>query len=154
VSGVLDLIAATPGSLLARGASQWAGLAPSADGKILRDKGAGNAPIWDSLSNIVDLIGNTRGSVLYRGASGWSALAPSGAGKVLTDGGAGADPSWQTASGGGGAASAQDDGTTLYIALSDADGQLVLDGSGNPILCRRCCRRPPCPSPPPRPLAP
>jgi hypothetical protein len=54
---------------------------------------------------------------------------------VLTDGGAGADPSWQPASsGGGGAASIQDDGTNLYIALSDADGQLVLDGAGSPVM--------------------
>lgn len=134
VSGVLDLIASTPGSLLARGASQWAGLAPSAAGKILKDNGAGAVPSWATLSSVVDLIGNTRGSVLYRGAAGWAALPPSGTGKVLTDGGPGSDPAWQTPSSGGGAASIQDDGTTLYVALSDADGQLVLDGSGDPIF--------------------
>lgn len=135
VSAVIDLLSSTVGALLVRGATQWGELAPSADGKVLRDKGAGNAPIWDTISNIVDLIGNTRGSVLYRGAAGWSVLAPSAAGKVLTDGGVGADPSWQTASGsGGGAVSVQDSGATLYFALSDADGQLVLDGSGNPVF--------------------
>lgn len=47
------------------------------------------------------------------------------------------DVSWQTPSGGGGssgAASIQDDGTNVYIALSDGDGQLVLDGAGDPIF--------------------
>lgn len=48
------------------------------------------------------------------------------------------DVSWQTPSGGGGssggATSIQDDGTNIYLALSDTDGQLVLDGSGDPIL--------------------
>lgn len=34
----------------------------------------------------------------------------------------------------GGAASIQDDGTNIYLALSDADGQLVLDGSGDPVF--------------------
>lgn len=45
------------------------------------------------------------------------------------------DYHWADASGGGGgAASIQDDGTNVYLALSDSDGQLILDGSGNPIF--------------------
>lgn len=39
-------------------------------------------------------------------------------------------------SGGGGAASIQDDGTNLYVAMSDADGQLIVDGSGDPIFVK------------------
>lgn len=34
----------------------------------------------------------------------------------------------------GGAASIQDDGTNVYLALSDTDGQLVLDGAGDPVF--------------------
>lgn len=34
----------------------------------------------------------------------------------------------------GGAASIQDSGTAIKLALSDANGQLVLDGSGNPVF--------------------
>lgn len=47
------------------------------------------------------------------------------------------DITWVDAGGGGsggGAASIQDDGTNVYVALSDADGQLILDGSGDPIF--------------------
>jgi hypothetical protein len=35
---------------------------------------------------------------------------------------------------GGAPASIKDDGTNLYVAMSDADGQLILDGSGDPIF--------------------
>ena len=44
------------------------------------------------------------------------------------------DVSWQTPASGGGATSIQDTGTQIEIALSDPAGQLVLDGSGNPIF--------------------
>ena len=42
---------------------------------------------------------------------------------------------WQTpgSSSGGGAGSAYDDGTNFYLALLDSHGQIVLDGSGDPI---------------------
>lgn len=45
---------------------------------------------------------------------------------------------WTTisAGSGGGAASIYDDGTNLYVAVSDADGQLVLDGSGDPVFSK------------------
>lgn len=136
VSKVLDLISSVIGAVMVRGTTQWTGLVPVSDGRVLRDKGVGAVPIWDTISAVLDVIGNTRGSLLYRGAAGWAILAPSAAGKVLTDGGAGADPSWQASAGGsgGGAASIQDDGTTVYLAISDGDGQLVLDGAGDPIF--------------------
>lgn len=136
VSKVLDLISSVIGAVMVRGTTQWTGLVPVSDGRVLRDKGVGAVPIWDTISDVLDVIGNTRGSLLYRGAAGWAILAPSATGKVLTDGGAGADPSWQASAGGsgGGAASIQDDGTTVYLAISDSDGQLVLDGAGDPVF--------------------
>lgn len=36
--------------------------------------------------------------------------------------------------GSGGAASCQDDGTNFFVAISDTDGQLILDSSGDPIF--------------------
>jgi hypothetical protein len=45
------------------------------------------------------------------------------------------DVSWETpASSSGAPASIQDNGTTVYVAISDSNGQLVLDGSGDPIF--------------------
>lgn len=136
VSAVFDVIGTVAGAMLVRGGTQWGAVVPAADGRVLRDKGAGNAAIWDTISNVLDTIANTRGGLLYRGVAGWAVLAPSAAGKVLTDGGVGADPSWQAASSGGGAASCYDDGTNFYVALSDADGQLVLDGAGDPVFVK------------------
>jgi hypothetical protein len=133
VSAVLDEIGATRGSLLSRGASQWGVLAIGGANTIL--KSTGTDPAWTSLSSLMDTLGSARGDVLFRGAAGWTVLIPGTAGNVLTTAGAGADPSWTApASGGGGAASIQDDGTNLYVALSDTDGQLVVDGSGDPIF--------------------
>lgn len=43
------------------------------------------------------------------------------------------DLKWATAASGG-AASIQDSGTAVVIAMSDANGQLILDGSGDPIF--------------------
>jgi hypothetical protein len=54
VSAVIDLFSKTWGSLLVRGQYQWTGMAPSADGKVLRDKGTGATPIWDTISSILD----------------------------------------------------------------------------------------------------
>jgi hypothetical protein len=134
VSEVLDVIGNTTGSLLVRGSSAWNIMVPSADGRVLRDRGAGQTPIWDTLSNVLDKIGLAQGDVLFRSATGWSALTPGTAGQVLTTHGNSANPTWENAASGGGAASAQDDGTNLYLAVSDANGQLVLDGSGNPVF--------------------
>lgn len=134
VSAVIDLLSSVVGSMLVRGATQWQGLPPSANGKVLRDRGAGNTPQWDTLSTIIDLISNTQGAVLYRDAATWLALPPGTNGQVLTTQGAVANPLWATPASGGGAASIQDDGSNVYIALSDGDGQLVLDGSGDPIF--------------------
>ena len=46
------------------------------------------------------------------------------------------DVSWVTlsSSSGGGASSVKDDGTNLYFAMMDSNGQLVLDSHGNPIF--------------------
>jgi hypothetical protein len=134
VSAVLDILSSVVGSLLVRGTSAWQGLGPAGNGRVLRDHGAGLTPTWDTLSTILDLFSSTQGAVLYRDAAAWNALAPGGAGQVLTSGGPAANPAWSTSSSGGGAASIQDDGTTVFIALSDTDGQLVLDGSGDPIF--------------------
>lgn len=134
VSAVIDLLSSVVGSMLVRGATQWQGLSPSANGKVLRDRGAGNTPQWDTLSTIIDLISNTQGAVLYRDAAAWLALPPGTNGQVLTTQGAAANPLWASSASGGGAASIQDDGSSVYIALSDGDGQLVLDGSGDPIF--------------------
>lgn len=133
VSAVLDEIGATRGSLLSRGASQWGALAIGGANTILHSDGTD--PSWSSLSSLMDTLGGARGDVLFRGAAGWTALVPGAAGNVLTTGGAGADPSWTAAAGGGAAVSSvNDDGTNFYMALMDVDGQLILDGSGDPVF--------------------
>lgn len=135
VSAVIDLISSTVGALLVRGTNQWTGLVPVADGRVLRDKGVGATPIWDTISDILDTLGSVQGDVLYRDTAAWKVLAPGTAGQVLTTGGAAANPSWATsASGGGAVSSVNDDGTTFYLALMDADGQLILDGLGDPVF--------------------
>lgn len=45
-SQVLDLISSTRGSVLYRGASGWAALAPGTDGHVLKSGGAGADPSW------------------------------------------------------------------------------------------------------------
>lgn len=103
-SAVLDVLAATRGALLVRGASQWGGLPAAAAGRVLTANGPLLEPSWqvpENISNLLDDISNVRGSVLYRGAAGWAALGPGTAGNVLQTNGAGADPSWVAGGGGG-----------------------------------------------------
>lgn len=69
------------------------------------------------LSNLPPLTGGTTGQVLTKISN------------------TSYDFGWATPAGSSGApASIQDDGTNIYIAMSDTNGQLVLDGSGNPIF--------------------
>ena len=132
LSTLLDTLGATEGSIIYRGASGWAELAPGTAGQVLQTNGTGAVPTWASVSGsglttiangsllanvsgasavpvattisaVLDILGTTRGTLLYRGASGWTELAPGTSGQVLTTGGAGTDPSWTTTSGGGAA---------------------------------------------------
>jgi hypothetical protein len=133
VSAVLDEIGSTRGSILARGASAWGPLAIGGANTILSS--TGSDPAWSSLSSLLDTLGSARGDILFRGAGGWAVLAPGTATNVLTSAGAGADPTWSPAAGGGAAVSSvNDDGTNFYIALMDANGQLILDGAGDPVF--------------------
>lgn len=64
-------------------------------------------------------------------------LLPTGgtAGQVLTkNSSTNFDDSWQTPASTGTPGSAMDNGTNFYIAEIDANGQLILDGSGDPIF--------------------
>lgn len=121
MSDLLDLIGATPGSLLHRGPSGWQ-IITGANGDLLKRGAAGWQVLpspndntkflagdltWQSagggnIQTMLDTISTTQGVVLYRGASAWAALAPGTAGDVLATGGAGADPSWVPQSGSGG----------------------------------------------------
>lgn len=175
MSARLDLLGSTPGMLLERGATYWAGLAsPANAAKFLN---GANFPAYafvkDSDLALTDITTNNVTNLkhgfapkspadvttfLNGGASpayaqvkdsdlslsdittndvsitkhGFVPKAPNDSSKFLNGVGAWAIPAGGGS--GGGAASIQDDGTNVYIALSDTDGQLVLDGSGDPIF--------------------
>lgn len=128
VSAYLDLIGSTPGMLLERGATQWGGLASPADATKFLNGAAfpAYAQVKDSDLSLSDITTNNATTARH----GFVPKLPNDATKFYNGVGAFAVP----ASGGGGAASIQDNGTTVYIALSDTDGQLVLDGSGDPVF--------------------
>lgn len=69
-SEVLDFISSTQGTILYRGASGWAALAPGTSGQVLKTNGAGANPAWVTLA-----------------AGGY---APGGTDVALADGGTGA----------------------------------------------------------------
>lgn len=114
-------LGSTRGSILYRGASGWAILAPGTSGNFLKSNGSGADPAYATVSAsmptiaagtvlgnsgassaaaaeatltaIIDrAIGSTRGSLLRRGASGWEQVTPGAAGYGLVSAGAGADP--------------------------------------------------------------
>lgn len=121
ISAVLDLVGGLgQGSVLYRGATQWAATGTGAAGEVLTSGGAGNDPTWAAGGGLptqtgnsgkllttngtaaswttttaqLDGIGSTRGQVLYRGSSAWAALAAGTSGYYLRANGAGADPTW------------------------------------------------------------
>lgn len=93
------------------------------------------------LNSVSPLMGQT---LIYDGTQfTWTTkgFVPTGGttGQVLTkNSNTDFDTGWTTPSGGsgGGAASIKDDGTNVYVALSDSNGQLVLDSHGNPVWVR------------------
>ena len=126
-SAVLDLISSAPGSLLARGASAWGGLAsPSDTTKFLNGSAT---PSWAQVTDADLLLSDITTNNVSTTKHGFAPKAPNDATKFLDGTGA-----YSTPSSGGGASSVEDDGTTLYFALTDPSGQLILDPSGNPIF--------------------
>lgn len=110
LSAILDdIIGATPGIYLNRGASLWQGTAFSlpaqADKTILANISGGSAaPTADTLTAILDaILGNTQGDIIYRNASGWVVLPPGTTNNVLLTGGASANPFWGSVSAANGA---------------------------------------------------
>ena len=53
ISTVLDWLGSAQGSVLYRGASGWAVLAPGTSGQFLKTQGAGANPVWDTASGSV-----------------------------------------------------------------------------------------------------
>lgn len=121
ISDALDLLGATPGSLLRRTPAGWE-IITGAEGDLLK-RGSVNWELlaspndptrflagdltWQTvggsdIQDMLDTIGSTWGDVLYRGTAGWAALPAGTAGDFLQTQGAGADPTWATAGGGGG----------------------------------------------------
>jgi hypothetical protein len=96
LSKVLDYLGTNIGAFVIRGATLWGLLEPSADGKILRDRGVGATPIWDTLSNVIDKnVGTEHGALITRGAAAWELFGPGAtAGYLLSSQGAGADLHW------------------------------------------------------------
>jgi hypothetical protein len=96
LSKVLDYLGTNIGAFVIRGATLWGLLEPSADGKILRDRGVGATPIWDTLSNVIDKnVGTAHGALITRGAAAWELFGPGAtAGYLLSSQGAGADLHW------------------------------------------------------------
>lgn len=129
VSAVLDLITAVAGSLLVRGAVVWQGLPPASDATKFLNGAAtpAYAKVKDTDLAVTDVTGNN----VSTAAHGFAPKAPNDATMFLNGLGAYSVPA---SSSSGAPASIQDDGTTVFVALSDTDGQLVLDGSGDPIF--------------------
>jgi hypothetical protein len=95
LSKVLDFLSKTIGAIMVRGASLWDVLVPSTDGNVLRDRGVGQTPIWDTLTHVIDKnLGSTRGSLITRGSTAWGLFTPGTAGYLLSSQGAGADLHW------------------------------------------------------------
>lgn len=128
VSAYLDLIGSAPGMLLERGATQWGGLASPADAtKFLNGATSpAYAQVKDSDLSLSDITTNNATTARH----GFVPKLPNDVTQFYNGIGAFSVP----ATGGGGAASIQDNGTTVYVALSDTDGQLILDGAGDPIF--------------------
>lgn len=124
VSAVLDLITALAGSLLVRGTTRWQGLPSPADATMFLNGATAPAfaKVKDTDLAVTDVVGNN----VSIAAHGFAPKAPNDATKYLDGTGAYSTPP----SGGTAAASIYDDGTNIYLALVDADEQLVLDGSG------------------------
>lgn len=55
ISGLLDTLSAVQGSVLYRGASGWAALAPSASGYVLSSNGSSADPAWSSFSRVLPI---------------------------------------------------------------------------------------------------
>lgn len=125
VSAVLDLITSVVGSLLVRGASQWQGLPPAGDATKFLNGAAtpAYAKVKDSDLAVSDVTSNDVSIT----AHGFAPKAPNDATKFLDGTGA-----YSVPAGGAGtfASSIYDDGTTIYMALVDADGQVITDGAG------------------------
>jgi hypothetical protein len=70
-TSILDSLGTTQGSLLYRGASTWAALAPSTSGYVLTSGGAGANPSWQlaPVSGVPSVTG-TAGQVLINGGTG------------------------------------------------------------------------------------
>jgi hypothetical protein len=123
------------GSLITRGATEWAGLPVGFDGDLLTV--AAGLPVWVTLSILMDAVfSNVQGSVLFRNAAGWSDLPPGVANEVLASGGPGADPVWapRTAEFVAGTSmvfhqAAAPVGWTQQVALNDY-GLRVVNGAG------------------------
>ena len=81
MSAILDLIGATKGDILYRGASEWETLTIGTTDEVLT-VAAGGTPTWAAvpggdLSTEFDAqFGSTKDDLLIRGASSWEALAP------------------------------------------------------------------------------
>ena len=102
VSGVLDVVGSTRGTVLYRGVSSWSPLLPGSANNILISNGSGADPSWQSISATLDTAsGSTQGAILYRSASTWTELSPGLSGQILQTNGGGADPSWATIAGAG-----------------------------------------------------
>ena len=71
-SAVLDLIGATRGQILYRGASGWGALPPGTTGQVLATGGAGADPSWASVATIV----NQSANVVYSGPASGTASTP------------------------------------------------------------------------------
>ncbi len=105
-----DLVVATRGEVIHRGAADWEVLATGTALQALLSGGAGADVYWgaptpaahvlattgphtDTLP-LTDLVVATRGEVIHRGAADWEVLATGTALQALLSGGAGADVYW------------------------------------------------------------
>ncbi|MBU6246479.1 MAG: hypothetical protein KGN77_01885 [Xanthomonadaceae bacterium] len=99
-SAVLDLVGATQGDVLYRGATGWAALGPGTAGQVFQTAGASANPAWANVSKPTATVFNSSGSWTPKSTSTFFYITISGGGG---GGGGGASATTaQTATGGGG----------------------------------------------------
>lgn len=128
VSAFLDLIGASSGAILERGALKWGAVASPSDATKFLNGAALPAYAKVKDTDLAMTVASAVNDVSIT-THGFAPILPNDATKFLNGAGA-----YTVPASGGGAGSAMDDGTNLYLAMLDGAGQLILDTFGDPIF--------------------
>lgn len=131
VTTVLDLLGSVTGDMLQRSPTGWGVILPPNDATKFLNGAIPSA--WAQVKDTDLSLTDNTGNDVTTGRHGFVPKAPNDATKFLDGTGVFSVP----ASGSGGAAASFEiDSSHYYAAVVDTNGQLVLDGSGNPIFIK------------------